>query len=230
MASDGARLVEKFFPGTGSTYDDVVRATTLGLDAYWKRCMFARFPKEPRAVLDLACGTGIVTFEILRRWPKARVVGVDVTEDYLAVAREKHRRLGGDVTFLLGLAETTKVEGPFDCVCSSYLPKYVDPDRLLENVLPALRPGGVFVVHDFSYPPLGPARAGWQAYFALLDPLMRRAKPEWANVFDHSLRDLIRTTPWVSRFRAALRRRGCALVRVEPLAFGTATVVSARKR
>ena len=230
MASSGAGLVDRFFPGTGRSYDEVVRFTTLGRDAYWKRRMLARFPPAPKAVLDLACGTGIVTFDVLRRWPGVKVVGVDVTDDYLAVAREKHRRLGGDVEFILGNAETTHVTGPFDVICGSYLPKYVDADRLLENVTPSLRPGGMIVLHDFSYPHRPLLRVGWEAYFAVLDPVMRVVRPEWAKVFDHSLRDLIRISKWVPCFRAALTRHGYEYVLVERLTFGGATVVSARKR
>ena len=229
-AVSGASLVEKFFPGTGSSYDAVVRWTTLGLDARWKRWMLDRLPPS-RSILDLACGTGILTFDLLRRNPGARVVGVDVTEDYLAVAREKHRVLGGDVTFVHGNAETAPVLGlgPFDAVVSCYIPKYVDAGRLLDNVGPALRPGGTVLLHDFAYPKRPVPRAIWNAYFALLDPLGSRVFPGWAKVFDRSLRDLIVQSPWVNSFRSALARRGYEDVSVRRLTFGAAAVLTARK-
>ena len=229
-AVSGATLAGKFFPGTGSTYDQVVRWTTLGLDARWKRWMLDRVPPS-RSILDLACGTGILTFDLLRRNPGARVVGVDLTEDYLAVAREKRRLLGGDVTFVHGNAETAPVGGlgPFDAVVSCYIPKYVDADRLLDNVGPSLRPGGAIALHDFAYPRNRVARAVWSAYFALLDPLGARVFPAWAKVFDRSLRDLIVTSPWIEEFRAALVRRGYVDVWVRRLTFGAAAVVMARK-
>ena len=232
MAPDGSHLVAKFFPGTGRSYDRVVRVTTLGLDGLWKRRLLSQVPRTARAVLDLACGTGIVTFELLRRLPGARVVGVDVTDDYLAVAREKHRRRGGRVEFLLGDAETTRVvdHGPFDAIVSSYIPKYVDPDRLLGNVTPSLVPGGVLALHDFSWPPPGVVRTVWEAYFAVLDPVARRMFPEWGRVFDASLADLIRTTRWDDAFQDALPRHGFEDVRMERLTLGFSTLVTARKR
>jgi demethylmenaquinone methyltransferase/2-methoxy-6-polyprenyl-1,4-benzoquinol methylase len=230
-ATSGAHLVQKFFPGTGHSYDRCVRVTTLGLDARWKRRLLSKIPRDATAVLDLACGTGIVTFEILRIRPGVRVLGVDITEDYLAVAREKHRRLGGDVEFLHGNAETAPVadRGPFDAVVSCYIPKYVDADRLLANVTPALKPGGVIVLHDFSYPRGIVPRAVWNGYFAVLDPVAKRVFPEWDKVFDASLAGLIRRSRWVTQFREALHRHGYEDVRVERLTFRAATVVSAKR-
>lgn len=231
-ALSGPLLAKKYFPGTGSSYDRLVRVTTFGLDARWKRRLLAKLPPRPSAVLDLACGTGILTFEILRRHPEARVLGVDLTNDYLEVAREKHRRLGGSVEFRLGNAETTPVvdAGPFDAVVSCYLPKYVDADRLLANVTPALRSGGVVALHDFTYPRGVVPRAVWNAYATVVDPFARRAFPECKPMFDSTLAQFIRTTRWVREFRHALPRHGYVDVEVERLTFRSATIVSARKR
>jgi demethylmenaquinone methyltransferase/2-methoxy-6-polyprenyl-1,4-benzoquinol methylase len=230
MGGSGERYVSHFFPGTGNSYDRVVAWTTLGLDARWKRRMLDLVPPS-RVVLDLACGTGIVTFALLDRFPAARVVGVDVTEDYLAVARAKHQARGGDVVWLLGDAVATPVAdwGPFDAIVSSYLPKYVNPDRLLDNVLPALRPGGVVVLHDFTRPAAALPRLLWRAWYAVLEGVAPRRHPEWRNVFDGSLRRLVAGTRWVGTFRVALQLRGYEEVRVCRLTFGAAAIVAARK-
>jgi demethylmenaquinone methyltransferase/2-methoxy-6-polyprenyl-1,4-benzoquinol methylase len=178
-------------------------------------------------VLDLACGTGIVTLELLRRFPGARVVGVDLTEDYLAVARRKLERRGRAATLVHGDAETAAVEGPFDAVVASYLPKYVDADRLVAHVTPALGPGGVIAVHDFTLPRATLPRWVWTAYFRVLNPAARRLFPGWDRVFDASLEGLVRRTRWVAAFRRALRRQGYERVTVEPLTFGAAAIVRA---
>jgi demethylmenaquinone methyltransferase / 2-methoxy-6-polyprenyl-1,4-benzoquinol methylase len=230
MGESGERYVAHFFPATGRSYDRVVAWTTVGFDARWKRRLIDLVPPS-RAVLDLACGTGIVTFAILDRFPSARVVGVDVTEDYLAVARAKHAARGGDIVWLLGDAVATPVadRGPFDAIVSSYLPKYVDPERLLDNVLPALRPGGVVVLHDFTRPVAPIPWLVWRAWYAVLERAAPRRHPEWRNVFDGSLRRLVSETRWVATFLAAFRRRGYEEVRVCRLTFGSAAIVAARK-
>src|SRR3954467_13779005 len=94
---DGAdprlELVERFFRGTGSTYDLVVNVATCGIDRLWKRRIVGLIPPQATRILDLACGTGISTAAIARRFPRARIVGVELREEYLALARRKLARL-----------------------------------------------------------------------------------------------------------------------------------------
>ena len=57
-------LIERFFRGTGSTYDFMVAAATFGIDDRWKRRIVERIPGGAERILDLACGTGISTLAI----------------------------------------------------------------------------------------------------------------------------------------------------------------------
>jgi demethylmenaquinone methyltransferase/2-methoxy-6-polyprenyl-1,4-benzoquinol methylase len=224
-----AGLVERFFTGTARSYDLVVRTCTLGCDLYWKRRLLAKVPPS-RAILDLACGTGIVTLALARRNHQARIVGVDVTEDYLQVAREKARDLGANVEFIHADAETVALEGTFDCVTSSYIPKYVDAGKLLDNITPALRPGGVIVLHDFLCPRHPLARKIWHGYNRVLNFVGKRLFPEWQVVFDNNLTDLIVHSNWLEKFAAAFREHDYVDIEIERLTFGSAAIISARKR
>jgi demethylmenaquinone methyltransferase/2-methoxy-6-polyprenyl-1,4-benzoquinol methylase len=229
MHNSRAELVERFFTGTGQRYDLAVRLGTLGLDLYWKRRILAKVPPS-QAILDLACGTGIVTFALARRNPHARIVGVDVTEDYLSLAREKARKLGLKVEFIHANAETVVLEETFDCVTSSYIPKYVDANTLLENITPALRSGGVMVLHDFLYPKSFLARKIWHGYTHLLNFLGRRLFPEWKEVLDNNLTDLIVRSHWLEEFTTALRQHDYVNIAIKRLTFGSAAIISAMKR
>jgi demethylmenaquinone methyltransferase/2-methoxy-6-polyprenyl-1,4-benzoquinol methylase len=229
MKNARAELVESFFTGTGRSYELVVRLGTLGFDLYWKRRILAKVPSS-QVILDLACGTGIVTFALARRNPQARLVGVDVTEDYLRVARQKAKALGLNVEFIHADAETVSLHETFDCVTSSYIPKYVDAGKLLENITPALRPGGVIVLHDFLYPRHPLARAIWHGYNRVLNFVGRRLFPEWQVVFDNNLTDLIVRSNWLEEFAAAFREHGYVDIEIERLTFGSAAIISAKKK
>jgi predicted TPR repeat methyltransferase len=85
-------LVERFFRGTGGSYDTVVNVATFGIDRLWKRRIVSQIPAGAGRILDLACGTGISTIAIARRFPNSRIVGVELREEYLALARHKVRR------------------------------------------------------------------------------------------------------------------------------------------
>lgn len=230
MASQESReaVVESFFTGNAQSYDRVVRLATLGFDWIWKKRLLATVPQSD-AILDLACGTGIVTLGLARRFPGARIVGLDFTEGYLRVAREKTARLDLEVEFVLGNAETTVFDETFDCVTASYLPKYVDPHTLLTNLAPALRPGGAIVLHDFTCPEHPVARRIWLGFNRVLNAVGRRVWPEWHDVFDNNLTELIVQADWMTIWPAALRDHGYTDIRVERLTLDTGGVVSARK-
>ena len=231
MAEPRAKLevVERFFSGTGSSYDKIVVLGTCGLDRYWKRLLLARIPQRPARIVDQAWGTGIVTIEIARRYPDCRVTGVELREEYLRYARDKAQVLGlRNVDFALGRAEDVVVDGPCDCITSSYLAKYAELPLLAQNCVRMLRPGGVVIAHDFTYPSNRVFRSIWLMYFQVLRWVWKRAFPEWRTVFDE-LPSFLRQTRWVDELAAALRENGFCDVRAESLSFGTAAIVTARK-
>jgi demethylmenaquinone methyltransferase/2-methoxy-6-polyprenyl-1,4-benzoquinol methylase len=221
-------LVDGFFAGTGRSYDRVVKVTTFGLDARWKRQVLAHVPENAGAILDLACGTGIVTRKLHEAHPHARIVGVDVTDEYLAVAREKFAGVDADITFILSNAETMELEGTFDAVVSCYIPKYVDPRVLLSRLEGHLNPGAVVALQDFDYPRGAIPRAVWSAHMWVLSTLGRAVFPEWSVVFDRNLARLLRESGWVRRYRAAFAAHGYEDVLHEKLTFRSAGIVSAR--
>ncbi len=51
---------------------------------------------EPSTVVDLGCGTGQLTQRLMRRFPDADIVGVDVSDGMLTEAAGRLRQVGGD--------------------------------------------------------------------------------------------------------------------------------------
>ena len=78
-------LVLKFFTNTSGSYDKVVHWATFGRDGIWKKEILNKICGK--SILDLACGTGILTRKIAQRFPYADVIGVDMSTSYLDVAR-----------------------------------------------------------------------------------------------------------------------------------------------
>ena len=103
---DGQAIARRFFSGTSASYDRISNLCTFGADRWWKRKMLAKIPSDAATILDQACGTGILSIEIARRFPQSTIVGVDMTEEYLEVARRKAAALKlGNVRFVWGRAE-----------------------------------------------------------------------------------------------------------------------------
>jgi len=231
MAANLSKLetVQRFFSGTGFSYDQVALLCTLGFDRLWKRKIIDKIPRRPRRIIDQASGTGILTFEIARRFPDCEVIGVELRDEYLSIAKEKARGLRiGNVRFILGRAEDVVPDGAFDCITSSYLAKYADLKTLLARAGRMLRPGGLIIMHDFTYPPHSLFRSAWQTYLAILRLLGSKIYPEWRTAFCE-LPAFLRETRWLTESIALLGENGFRTIEVETLTFGTSAIVSARK-
>lgn len=222
-------LVNSFFFGTGESYDKVVKYFTLGLDDRWKTEIVKLVPEAER-ILELACGTGILTERLAMKNPRSEIIGVDITPDYLAAFGERLRRKPWiQARAILGNAESVALEGEFDVVVSSYLAKYVDPDLLLSNITPHLRKGGVFIAHDFILPRNPVYLDGWFVYTWAMNRVGPVLFPEWGTVFDDGLTDLIRRSNWLEDFTTALGKYGYGEVRNRRLSFEIAGLVWATK-
>ena len=221
-------LVERFFSGTGSTYDLMVRAATFGIDGLWKRRIVACIPDGAQRILDLACGTGISTLAIARRFPQSRIVGVELRDEYLSIARAKLRRLGVEnVELVLCRAEDYRASEPFDCICSSYLAKYADLERLVPSCRSMLKPGGVLVTHDFTFPPKPYLVAIWRVYFKALQTIGGALYPSWREIY-HGLPRLIEQSDWPPQLERALHASGFAEARTRHLTLYGSAIVTAR--
>ena len=222
-------LVETFFAGTGESYDAMVHWATLGIDRLWKRRIVQAIPGHARRVLDLACGTGISTLAIARARPECAVTGVELRDEYLAVAREKLRREPHpNVTFVLARAEEFATADRFDCISSSYLAKYADLPTLIARNVAMLEPGGTLIMHDFMLPPPGVLRATWRAYFAVMQRTVARVAPAWRAIYE-GLPRLIERTGWLEELPVLLARHGLINIRVEPLTLHGSALVTADK-
>ncbi|GAA4325396.1 trans-aconitate 2-methyltransferase [Pigmentiphaga soli] len=108
------------------------------------RDLLAAVPnREVRLAADLGCGPGNSTEVVARRYPQARLIGVDNSEEMLVAAR---KRLP-DVEFQLADISTWDAAGPFDLLFANASLQWVpDHERLLPSLAGRLAPGGTLAV------------------------------------------------------------------------------------
>lgn len=217
-------LVPAFFNNTADSYDKIVRWTTFGKDRVWKNEILKQLSIE-KTVLDLACGTGILTRQIAEKIPLAKVTGVDITTSYLEKAREK-LNLYQNVSFVNQDAEKLDLGGRFDCITASYLPKYCEPNILVKNCLKHLNEGGKIILHDFTYPKNRFVRRMWNFYFDILY-FVGFLIPHWKKAFV-DLPHLIRESDWVKEYENTMRNMGLNVYK-QDLTLGTSTIIVGTK-
>jgi trans-aconitate 2-methyltransferase len=116
----------------------------------WGQRVIARLkPCGGERILDLGCGTGRLTLEIVKTAggaPPPQVVGLDRSGAMLAVARAGDDRAGSSVDYVQGDGAALPFAGAFDAVFSAATLHWIhDHPAVFHGVATALAPGGRFI-------------------------------------------------------------------------------------
>jgi ubiquinone/menaquinone biosynthesis C-methylase UbiE len=107
-------------------------------------------------VLDVGTGTAQIPIELCRQSPAARVVGVDLAEHMLAVARENVRRAGLDERLEVRLCDAKRLpfgDGSFGAVISNSIVHHIpEPGGVLAEMVRVAARGGRLFVRDLLRP------------------------------------------------------------------------------
>ena len=145
------------FDNIAPTYDRLNHILSFSIDKIWRRRVVRKVRKmKPHRIMDLATGTGDLAIKLAKRIPQARVMGVDLSENMLAVAAEKVRRQGLDdrIALYQGDAEQLDVaDNLLDVVTVAFgVRNFGDLEQGLREIHRALCSGGHIVVLEFSTP------------------------------------------------------------------------------
>ena len=105
-------------------------------------------------VLDLGTGPGVIALELAARG--ASVVGIDISENQIAAARElaQARGLASACRFEVGSAEESKQpDASFDLVTAGTCWHWFDHARALAEMARVLAPGGLLAIVNYTYLP-----------------------------------------------------------------------------
>jgi ubiquinone/menaquinone biosynthesis C-methylase UbiE len=101
-------------------------------------------------VMDLGCGSGRAICRMAEEFPGSRFVGYDLCEDAVAAAREVAQRQGlANVRFEARDVTQLGDRNKFDLVTAfDAIHDQAHPQRVLQEILAALKPGGTFLMQD----------------------------------------------------------------------------------
>jgi demethylmenaquinone methyltransferase/2-methoxy-6-polyprenyl-1,4-benzoquinol methylase len=213
------------FAGLPREYGRMGAVMSFGQDPRWRRALVDSIdPRPGQRILDVATGTGLVAFELVRRGG-CEVVGLDQSPAMLAVA---HTRVEPRVQFVQGEAERLPFgDAEFDALTFTYLLRYVD-DRAatLRELARVVKPGGRIGMVEFGVPRLAPLRAAWRVYTRVGLPLIGRLSSNaWAEVgrfLGPSIEQLHSADPDLP---ALWRAAGITDVHTKTMSFGAGMVI-----
>ena len=229
---EGGALAARLFAPIAPTYERYARLLSFGQDGRWRRFLVDRVAAGPNdTVLDVACGTGSIAAELVRRADCA-VVGLDRSDEMLAEARRTLAAAGlaGRIRLELGDAQPLPFgDASFDHLTGGYLLRYVeDPAATIAGLARVVRPGGRMALLDFGVPPGPAAHALWRLYVGVglpaLGGLVSTGWREVGRVLRTSIPAFYARYP-LDRQLADWRTAGIGDVRARRLSLGGGVVV-----
>jgi demethylmenaquinone methyltransferase/2-methoxy-6-polyprenyl-1,4-benzoquinol methylase len=174
----------ELFEELPARYDELGAALSFFQDPRWRRAAVEAVEAGlDDRVLDVACGTGLVSRALVERWD-SRVVGLDQSASMLGRARAmlaEDPRLAARIELAEGEAESLPfADREFDHLTFTYLLRYVDdPGATLRELARVVKPGGRVSSLEFCVP-TGVWFWPWRLYTRVGLPVLGRlASRSW---------------------------------------------------
>ncbi|MDX5321494.1 MAG: bifunctional demethylmenaquinone methyltransferase/2-methoxy-6-polyprenyl-1,4-benzoquinol methylase UbiE [Bacteroidota bacterium] len=220
------------FDNIAHRYDFLNHLLSMGIDNLW-RVKAMRFVKasQPQRLLDIATGTGDLAFEARKQMPNVHIVGLDLSEGMLSMAREKaKKRKLADMEFVKGDSENLPFEdNSFDAVSVAFgVRNFENLEAGLKEINRVLKPGGKLAILEFSKPKKFPVKQVFNFYFKNILPTTGKLISKDNRAYEY-LPESVQAFPEGKDFIQILERLGYKSSKDQPLSFGICSLYTAEK-
>ena len=220
-------LVREAFDSVAGKYDIMNDLMSLGVHRLWKREFIqALDPRPNRTLLDLAGGTGDITFGWLKKGGGPAILS-DINAAMLSVGRDRATANGllGDITFLVTDAEAIPLpDSSVDRVSMAFgLRNCTNKDKVIAEARRVLKPGGKFLVLEFSKLQIAGLEKLYDAWSFKALPKIGQIVANDAHSYQY-LAESIRMFPDQETLKAMMETAGLERVTYRNLSGGIAAI------
>ena len=226
--------VEQMFDNIAPTYDRLNHIMSLNIDRVWRRRVM-RIVRRAKAhkIMDVATGTGDLAIAMAKCVDRTQILGVDLSEEMLAVARRKVEKQGLEERIMLAKGDAENLDmvstESIDAATVAFgVRNFENIERGLTEIYRTLKPGGKLVVLEFSMPKNRVVRWVYSQYAHRLLPRIGGMISKDKQAYTY-LPDSVEEFPSPERFAEILRGVGFKSVKRRSQSFGIAYIYDATK-
>ncbi len=225
--------VATMFNNISGTYDFLNHFMSLGIDIIWRKKAIRELRSlKPRVMLDVATGTGDFAFEAIKILQPEKIIGVDISEGMLEVARKKIHERNLEHIFSVQTGDSEGLhfqDNHFDAITVAFgVRNYENLEKGLADMFRVLKPGGKIVVLEFSKPRQFPVKQAYNFYFKYITPLLGRLFSKDARAYSY-LPESVAAFPDGEAFTRLLDKVGFKSTNERRLTFGISAIYTGIK-
>ncbi|WP_424988063.1 bifunctional demethylmenaquinone methyltransferase/2-methoxy-6-polyprenyl-1,4-benzoquinol methylase UbiE [Microbulbifer sp. S227A] len=231
--NEKAGRVQGVFNSVASKYDIMNDVMSVGVHRLWKDAMMDWLaPRPGQRLLDVAGGTGDISFRFLERAGHGHATVLDLTEPMLVEGRKRAEAadMADSLNWVVGDAMALPFpDNSFDVYTISFgIRNVTRPQQALDEAFRVLRPGGRLMVLEFSQLPNEGLQKLYDLYSFNIIPRMGQMIAGDRDSYQY-LVESIRNFPDQETFLSMVRQAGFENARYRNLSMGIAALHSGWK-
>lgn len=226
--------VWKMFDKIAGRYDLLNRVLSMRQDVAWRKKLLNLLPqKKDLYLLDIATGTADQIVHLLEETDQiGKAIGIDMSENMLAVGRKKISNLNLDTQVALRVGDATHIpfkNDEFDVTTMSFgIRNVINVEGALKEIHRVLKPKGVSLILEFSLPKSAFIKKPYLFYFRNVLPKIGGLLSGDSSAYKY-LNETVEEFPYGQDFLNLMTKSGFKNVTQLPLTFGIATIYRGEK-
>ena len=227
------KLVEEMFDNIAPTYDTLNHRLSWDIDKGWrKKAIRQLLPFQPKAILDIATGTGDFAILSAKELRPQRMIGIDISEGMMKIGQKKVEAEGLQHIVSFKKDDCTHLsfdDNSFDAVTAAFgIRNFQNLDQGLSEMYRVLRPNGHLSIVELTTPVSFPMKQLFKLYSHTILPVYGKLISKDTSAYSY-LTKTIEAFPQGEVMLDILRKAGFKNASFKRLTFGICTMYFATK-